>query len=171
MRGRQSGSVRRSLPLNRPRRFRCDVIGHAVDAGHLIDDTGGGFAQKVVGEGVLIDQIMSSCHMAGQIGHTQYFKPSNSLAAALPTFRPYPTMQDNLFRRLRRAFAKEEIHFLSRLLLEAKLDDLVVAADVSALVFLNSFRLNFDSRQKLFASLFRANVWMSPVLRVPQHLR
>ena len=32
------------FPLNRAGRFRCDVIGNAVDAFDLVDDTGRGFA-------------------------------------------------------------------------------------------------------------------------------
>ena len=45
--GRNQGRFRLALnllPLNRAGRFRCDVIGNAVDAFDLVDDTGRGFA-------------------------------------------------------------------------------------------------------------------------------
>lgn len=42
------------LPLNRPRRFRRDVIDHPVDSLDLVDKAGAGARQEVLVEMVLI---------------------------------------------------------------------------------------------------------------------
>ena len=53
------------LPLNSPGRFRRDVVDHAVDALYLVDDAGGGAAQKFVIEGVIIRRhAIRRCHRA-----------------------------------------------------------------------------------------------------------
>src|SRR5690606_5008963 len=36
-----------SFPLDGARRLRCHVVDHAIDAPHLVDDAGGGAAEKV----------------------------------------------------------------------------------------------------------------------------
>src|ERR1700740_2332110 len=43
-----------SLPLDRPRRFRGDVVDHAVDAAHLVDDAGRHLAQEFMGKRVVV---------------------------------------------------------------------------------------------------------------------
>jgi hypothetical protein len=42
-----------SLPLDRARRLGRDVVGHAVDAAHLVDDAVGDAAEEGVVEGEL----------------------------------------------------------------------------------------------------------------------
>ena len=43
-----------SLPLDRPRRLRRNIVDHAVDALDLVDDPGRDAAQEVVGERVIV---------------------------------------------------------------------------------------------------------------------
>src|ERR1044071_3396252 len=42
--------ARSSFPFYRARRLRADVVHHAVDAAHLVDDAVGDLAQDVVGQ-------------------------------------------------------------------------------------------------------------------------
>ena len=46
------GDTAASLPLDRCRRLRADVVGHAVDARDLVDDAGGHAGQEIGLEGV-----------------------------------------------------------------------------------------------------------------------
>jgi len=48
------GTASPSLPLDGPGRLGRDVVDHPVDAAHLVDDAGGGAAEEVVGERVVV---------------------------------------------------------------------------------------------------------------------
>jgi len=47
-------AARQLFPLNRAGRFRGDIVGHPVDAFDFVDDPRGGFAKKIMLEGVII---------------------------------------------------------------------------------------------------------------------